>query len=63
MERICTLVCSWFSMLAVTVPLAILLMLTLPSGMPSQIATHAVLLVGGAAIMLAVHPRDDSDGP
>ncbi len=45
-------------MLVVVVPLAILMMLTLPAGVPAQIAAHVVLLVGGAAIVLAVQPHD-----
>ncbi len=60
MDRICSLVSSWFAMLAVTVPLAVMLLLVLPSGMPWQIAMHAVLLVAGAASMLALcSPYDD----
>jgi hypothetical protein len=54
MHRICTVVTSWFSMLAVTVPLAVLAMLALPSGAPVQIATHAALLVAGAAIVVGI---------
>lgn len=47
-------------MLAVTVPLAVMLLLVLPTGMPWQIAMHAVLLVAGAASMLALcSPHDD----
>ena len=47
------------AMLAVTVPLALMLLLVLPSGAPAQIATHAILLVGGAAIVLALRPDDE----
>ncbi len=49
------------STLAVSVPLAILLLLALPSGVATQIALHAVLLVAGAALVLALHPQDKAD--
>ncbi len=45
-------------MLFVVVPLAVLMMLALPAGVPAQIAAHVVLLVAGAAIVLAVQPHD-----
>jgi hypothetical protein len=62
MDRLCTIASSWLVMLAVTVPLALLLLLALPSGLPWHIAWHVVLLVGGAAISLAlVSPGDDDD--
>ncbi len=61
MDRICSVVSSWLAMLVVTVPLAILLLLALPSGAPAQIAMHVVLLVGGAGSMLALcGPEDDA---
>jgi len=50
---------SWLVMLTVTVPLAILLLLAIPSGLPWHIAWHAVLLVGGAASTLALCSPDD----
>jgi hypothetical protein len=49
---------SWSAALAVTVPLALLLLLALPTGAPVQIAMHTLLLVGGAAIVLALRPSD-----
>jgi hypothetical protein len=49
------------STLAVAVPLAILLMLALPSGAVVQIAMHVVLLVAGSALVLALHPRERCD--
>ena len=53
---------SWCMALVTTVPLAIMLILVLPSGMPVQIAMHALLLVAGAAITLAVCPEHDASG-
>jgi hypothetical protein len=50
---------SWCMALVATVPLAIMLILVLPSGMPAQIAMHALLLVAGAAITIAVSPEYD----
>lgn len=50
---------TWVAMLAVTVPLALMLLLVLPSGAPAQIAMHAILLVIGAAIVLAMRPDDE----
>ena len=50
---------TWVAMLAVTVPLALMLLLVLPSGAPAQIAMHAIMLVGGAAIVLALRPGDE----
>lgn len=47
---------TWFAAFALTVPLALLLLLALPSGAPVQIAMHAILLVVGAAIVLALRP-------
>lgn len=61
MDRLCTIASSWLVMLAVTVPLAVLLLLALPSGMPWHIAWHVVLLVGGAATSLALCAPDDGD--
>ncbi|MBV8760450.1 MAG: hypothetical protein JO257_24375 [Deltaproteobacteria bacterium] len=45
-------------MLSVVVPLALLMMIALPAGMPAQIASHVALLVAGAAIVLAVQPDE-----
>lgn len=45
-------------MLCVVVPLAVLMMLALPAGVPVQLAAHVMLLVGGAAIVLAVQPDE-----
>lgn len=60
MDRICTIATSWLVMLVVTVPLAILLLLALPTGLPWHIAMHVVLLVGGSATVLALcSPYDD----
>lgn len=52
---------SWFAALVAIVPLALLLLLALPSGAPAQIASHAILLVGGAAIVLALRPAPNDD--
>ena len=41
------------------IPLALMLLLVLPSGAPAQIAMHAILLVAGAAIVLAMRPDDE----
>jgi hypothetical protein len=41
--------------------LAILLLLSLPTGLPWHIAWHVVLLVGGAATTLSLCARDDDD--
>ncbi len=51
---------SWLATLAVAVSLAVLLLLALPSGAPADIAMHTVLLVGGAAVVLALRPSDDN---
>jgi hypothetical protein len=50
---------SWIAMLAVVTHLALLLILALPSGALAHIAWHAVLLIGGAAILLALRPNDE----
>ena len=50
---------SWLTALAIAVPLALLLLLALPSGAPAHIAMHAILLVGGVAIVLALRPEDE----
>ncbi len=54
MHRIFETLTAWFSMLAVTVPLAAMLLASLPTGALAQIAMHVVLLVAGAALVLAV---------
>ncbi len=53
---------SWSSAVLAIVPLAILLMGSLRSGAAIQIAAHALLLVVGAAIVLALQP-DDAEHP
>ena len=58
MSRICVVAGSWFSMLVVVVPLAVLMMIALPAGVPVAIAAHVALLVAGAAVVLAVQPDD-----
>lgn len=45
-------------MLVVVVPLAVLMMIALPGGVPVAIAAHVALLVAGAAVVLAVQPDD-----
>lgn len=52
---------SWLACLAVAVSLAVLMLLVLPSGAPMLIGAHAVLLVGGAAVVLALRPGDESE--
>ncbi len=49
---------SWVAALVFTIPLALLLLLALPSGAPLQIAMHALLLVGGAMFVTALRPDD-----
>jgi hypothetical protein len=61
MDRLCTIASSWAVMLMITVPLAILLLLSLPTGLPWHIAWHVVLLVGGAATTLSLCAPDDDD--
>ncbi len=61
MHRIFETLTAWFSMLAVTVPLAAMLLVSLPSGMVVQIAMHALLLVGGAALVLALHETSSGE--
>jgi len=58
MSRICLVAGSWFSMLVVVVPLAVLMMIALPVGVPAAIAAHVALLVAGAAVVLAAQPDD-----
>ena len=45
-------------MLAIVLPLAVMLLIALPSGAPANIAMHALLLIGGAAIVLALRPDE-----
>ena len=45
-------------MLCVVVPLAVLMMVALPAGVPLAIAGHTALLVAGAAVVLAVQPDE-----
>lgn len=58
MSRICVVAGSWFSMLVVVVPLAVLMMIALPAGVPVSIAAHVALLVAGAGVVLAVQPDE-----
>jgi hypothetical protein len=54
-----TSVLSWISILALTIPFAILMLIALPTGSVVQLGAHAGLLVCGAGIALALKPRDD----
>ena len=54
-----TSVLSWISILALTIPFAILMMIALPTGSLIQLGAHAGLLVFGAGIALALKPRED----
>ncbi len=55
MHRTFETLTSWLAILAVTVPLAAMLLASLPTGALAQIAMHVVLLVAGAALVLALH--------
>ncbi len=48
---------SWLTLVLLIVPLAILLLRTLPTGAVLQTISHVALLVGGAAIAMLV--RDE----
>ena len=48
---------SWIALVLIVVPLAILLLRSLPGGAVLQMISHTVLLVAGAAIAIAV--RDE----
>lgn len=50
---------TWIAMLALTVPLALLLLAAFPSGAIITIVAHAVLLVVGAAVVLALESREE----
>ncbi len=54
-----TSVLSWISILALTIPFAILMLVALPTGSIIQLGAHAGLLVCGGAIALALKPRGD----
>lgn len=54
-----TSVLSWLTVLALTIPFAILMLVALPTGSVVQLAAHAGLLVCGGAIALALKPRED----
>lgn len=54
-----TTLLSWVTLLALTIPFAILMLIALPTGSVLQLGAHAALLVGGGAIALALKPRDD----
>ena len=51
---------AWVGMLALVTPLALMLLVALPTGAIAQIGMHVVLLVGGAAIVLALRPDDET---
>ena len=48
---------SWLTLVLIVVPLAIMLLRSLPSGAVLQMISHTVLLVAGAAIAIVV--RDE----
>ena len=48
---------SWLTLVLLIVPLAILMLRTLPTGAVLQTISHVVLLVGGATIAMLV--RDE----
>lgn len=52
---------SWLAMLLLTSTLALLLFFAIPTGCVVQIAGHALLLTGGAAIALLLRPRSSYD--
>jgi hypothetical protein len=54
-----TSVLSWITILALTIPFAILLLIAMPTGSVIQLGAHAGLLVCGASIALALKPRGD----
>ena len=54
-----TSIASWCSIFAFLIPLAIGLLLSLPSGAVIQTGAHLCLLVGGAVVALAVRPREE----
>ena len=47
--------------LTVAVPLAILFLLSLPTGVFANILVHAVLLVGGTAVVLALQETNETE--
>jgi len=53
-----TSVISWSAIILFVTTLAILLLLSLPSGAVLSIAGHAGLLIGGSTVALALAPRD-----
>lgn len=50
---------TWVAMILFVVPLAIMLLATLPTGAVASIVSHAALLVVGAAIVLSLRRDDD----
>ncbi len=54
-------VSSWAALLLFTSTLALLLFFTIPTGCIVQIAAHALLLTGGAAVALLLRPRSSYD--
>ena len=55
--KFATSVLSWLALVLIVVPLAIMLLRTLPDGAVLQMISHTVLLVAGAAIAIVV--RDE----
>ena len=49
----------WLTNLAIKRPVAILMLIALPTGSVIQLGAHAGLLVCGAGIALALKPRED----
>lgn len=50
---------TWAAMILVVTPLAVMLLAAIPSGALAPIAMHTILLVGGAAFVLALRPAAD----
>ena len=55
--KFATSVLSWLTLVLIVVPLAIMLLRSLPGGAVLQMISHTVLLVAGAAIAILV--RDE----
>ncbi|MBA3463077.1 MAG: hypothetical protein H0T46_24180 [Deltaproteobacteria bacterium] len=53
-----TSVAIWFLIILFVTALAIMFLMSLPSGAMLQIAAHAGLLVGGGMTALSLAPRD-----
>lgn len=50
---------TWVAMVLFVVPLAIMLLASLPTGAVASIASHVALLVIGSAIVLSLRRDDD----